>query len=58
MAQLVENPPAMQEIVGNAGDAGSTPGSGRSLGEGNGNPLLEFFPGKSYGWRKLVGYSP
>ena len=23
----------------NAGDPGSTPGSGRSLGEGNGNPL-------------------
>ena len=29
----VENPPA------NAGDAGSIPASGRSLGEGNGNPL-------------------
>ena len=28
-----ENPPA------NAGDAGSVPGSGRSPGEGNGNPL-------------------
>ena len=30
---LVENPPT------NAGDLGSIPGSGRSLGEGNGNPL-------------------
>ena len=30
---VVKNPPA------NAGDAGSTPGSGRSLGERNGNPL-------------------
>ena len=30
---MVKNPPA------NAGDAGSTPGSGRSPGEGNGNPL-------------------
>ena len=29
----VKNPPA------NAGDAGSTPGSGRSPGERNGNPL-------------------
>ena len=29
----VKNPPA------NAGDAGSIPGSGRSPGEGNGNPL-------------------
>ena len=25
--------------AGNAGDPGSTPGSGRSPGEGNGNPL-------------------
>ena len=30
---VVKNPPA------NAGHLGSTPGSGRSLGEGNGNPL-------------------
>ena len=30
---MVENPPA------NAGDLGSIPGSGRSSGEGNGNPL-------------------
>ena len=30
---MVENPPA------NAGDAGLIPGSGRSPGEGNGNPL-------------------
>ena len=30
---LVKNPPA------NAGNAGSIPGSGRSLGVGNGNPL-------------------
>ena len=30
---VVKNPPA------NAGDAGSMPGSGRSPGEGNGNPL-------------------
>ena len=30
---MVKNPPA------NAGDAVSIPGSGRSLGEGNGNPL-------------------
>jgi len=29
----VKNPPA------NAGDVGSIPGSGRSPGEGNGNPL-------------------
>ena len=39
--------------VYNAGDLGSIPGSGRSPGEGNGNPLL---PGKSHGQRSLVGY--
>ena len=30
---VVKNPPV------NVGDVGSIPGSGRSLGEGNGNPL-------------------
>ena len=34
VAQMVKNPPAMQETP-----AGSIPGSGRSPGEGNGNPL-------------------
>ena len=33
---VVKNPPAN---AGDAGDAGSIPGSGRSPGEGNGNPL-------------------
>ena len=33
MAQTVKKPPV------NAGDPGSIPGSGRSPGEGNGNPL-------------------
>ena len=28
-----------KESTGNAGDSGSIPGSGRSPGEGNGNPL-------------------
>ena len=36
MAQQVKNPPAN---AGNIGDAGLTPGSGRSLEEENGNPL-------------------
>ena len=36
MAQQVKNPPAMQEIQE---IWGSVPGSGRSPGEGNGNPL-------------------
>ena len=33
---MVKNPPA---IAGDARDAGLIPGSGRSPGEGNGNPL-------------------
>ena len=33
-------------------------GSGRCPGEGNGNPLPVFFPGKSHGPRSLAGYSP
>ena len=32
---MVKNPPA---IAGDVRDRGSIPGSGRSLGEGNGNP--------------------
>ena len=36
MAQTVKNPPAN---AGDIGDMGSLPGSGRSPGEGNGNPL-------------------
>ena len=42
----------------NAGDPGSIPGSGRSPGEGNGNPLQYSCQGESHGWRSLVGYSP
>ena len=37
VAQLVKNPPAS---AGDTRDAGSIPGSGRSPGEGNSNPLL------------------
>ena len=40
----------------NGKDMGSIPGSGRSLGEENGNPV--FLPGESYGQRSLVGHSP
>ena len=29
----------VKNLPANTGDMGSTPGSGRSLGEGNGNPL-------------------
>ena len=36
MAQVVKSPPAN---LGDIGDVGSIPGSGRSPGGGNGNPL-------------------
>jgi len=42
----------------NVGDPGPIPGSGRSPGEGNGNPLQYSCLGKSHGPRNLVGYSP
>ena len=45
-----------KEPACNAGDPDSSPGSGRSPGEGNGKPL--FLPGEFYGQRCLVGYSP
>ena len=38
-SQSVKNLHAIQETASNAGDAGSIPGSGRSPGEGNSNPL-------------------
>ena len=47
-----------KESVCNAGNLGSTPGSGRSPGEKNGNPIPVFLPGKSHGQRSLTGYSP
>ena len=42
----------------NAGNLGSIPGSGRSFGEGSGNPLQCSCLEKSRGRRNLVGYSP
>ena len=51
---VVENPPAN---AGDTGDPGSIPGSGRSHGGGNGNPLQYFLSGKSNGQRNLAGYS-
>ena len=44
--------------VYNVGDPGSIPGSGRSAGEGNENPLQYCCLEKSHGQRSLVGYSP
>ena len=40
------------------GDPGSIPGSGRSPGEGNGNPFHYYCLEKSHGLRSLVGYNP
>ena len=39
------------------GDVGSIPGSGRSPGDGKGNPTLVFLPGESCEQRSLAGYS-
>ena len=55
MARVVKNPLAS---VGVARDVGLIPGSGRSPGVGNGNPLQYFLPGKFHRQRNLVGYSP
>ena len=41
-----------------AGDLGSIPGSGRSPGEGNGNPLQYSRLENPMDGRSLVGYSP
>ena len=47
----VNNLPANE---GDTGEVGSIPGSGRSPGGGNGNPLQY----SSHGQRSLVGYNP
>ena len=54
---IIKGFPGDSEIKASAckeADQGSIPGSGRSPGEGNGNPFL---PGESHGRRSLVGYS-
>ena len=48
---VVKNPPA------NAGNMGSSLRSGRSLGDGNGNPL-QYFCQENPITEKLEGYSP
>ena len=51
---MVKNPPAN---AGDTGDRGSVPGSGRSSGEGNDNPLQYSFLGNSMdrgAWRATV----
>ena len=44
--------------VYNAGDPGSSPGSGRSPGVGNGNPLQYSCLENPHGQRSQAGYSP
>ena len=51
---VVKNPPTN---VGDARYTASILGSGRSPGEGNGNPLQYSCLEKSHGWRSLLGYS-
>ena len=43
--------------AGDVRDAGSIPGSGRSHGEGHGNPLQYSCLLESHGQRSLAGYS-
>ena len=48
----------IKNLPANTGDTGSILGSGRSPGEGNGNPLLVFLLGKSHGQMNVAGHSP
>ena len=53
----------VKNLLANAGDKGLIPELGRSLGEGNGNPLqysffFSFLLGKSHEQRSMAGYSP
>ena len=50
---VVKIPPAN---AGEARDLGSIPKSGRSPGEGNGNPTPVFLPGEFHGQRVLAGW--
>ena len=47
-----------KESVCNAGDPGSIPSLGRSAGEGHGNLIPVFLPGKFHEQRSLTGHSP
>ena len=52
---VVKNPPAK---AGNTEDVSSIPGSGRSPGEGNDDPIQCPCLEKSHGQKRLVGASP
>ena len=47
-----------KESTCNAGDLGSIPGLGKSLGGGHGNPLQYSCLENTHGQRNLMGYSP
>ena len=48
----------VKNLLANVGDLGSISGSGRSPGEGNGNPPPSAsLPGDSHGQRSLEGYT-
>ena len=55
MALVVKNPPTNVKGVR---DTGSIPGSGRSPGEGLGNPFQYSYLENHHGQRSLAGYSP
>ena len=55
VALVVENPPASARDLR---DTGSIPGSGRSPGEGHGNPLRYSCLGESHGQWSLEDFSP
>ena len=55
VALVVKNLPANAR---DTGYLGLIPGSGRSPGEGNGNPTPVFLSRESHGQRSLVGCSP
>ena len=48
----------VKNLPANAGDTGSIPGSGRSPGGGNGDPLQYSCLDNAHGQRSLLGYSP
>ena len=57
MARVYAGGSGGQEFACNVGDLALTPGSGRYLGEGNGNPLQYSCLENPQGQRSLAGYS-
>ena len=55
VVQVIKNPFVN---AGDTRDTSSITGSRKSPGEGNGNPLQYFLPGKFHGQRSVAGHSP